>query len=98
MYARHGRSSQLMLAGSNVVGSTISLMSNFIAGGALIAMRSPFSFAQGVSAVATGVLLYSLWSGFRASVMTDFVQVCAMLGAVAVLVPFMLFVSGFPAV
>src|SRR5699024_1944887 len=70
MYARHGRSSQLMLAGSNVVGSIISLMSNFIAGGALISMLSPFSFAQGVITVAAGVLLYSLWSGFRASVLT----------------------------
>lgn len=96
MYARHGRSSQLMLAGSNVVGSVISLMSNLIAGGALIAMLSPFSFAQGVIAVAAGVLLYSLWSGFRASVLTDFVQVCAMLGAVAVIVPFIFFVAGFP--
>lgn len=96
MYARHGRSSQLMLAGSNVVGSIISLMSNFIAGGALIAMLSPFSFAQGVIAVAAGVLLYSLWSGFRASVLTDFVQVCAMLGAVAIIVPFIFFVAGFP--
>ncbi len=36
MFARHGRSSQLMLAGSNLVGSLISLMSNFIAGGVLI--------------------------------------------------------------
>lgn len=97
MYARHGRSSQLMLAGSNVVGSIISLMSNFIAGGALIAMLSPFSFAQGVIAVAAGVLLYSLWSGFRASVMTDFVQVCAMLAAVVIIVPFIFFVAGFPA-
>ena len=96
MYARHGRSSQLMLAGSNVVGSIISLMSNFIAGGALIAMLSPFSFTQGVIAVAAGVLLYSLWSGFRASVMTDFVQVCAMLGAVVIIVPFIFFVAGFP--
>src|SRR5690606_40552507 len=33
LYARHGRSSQLLLAGSNVVGSVISLTSNFIAGG-----------------------------------------------------------------
>ncbi len=98
MYARHGRSSQLMLAGSNVVGSVISLMSNFIAGGALISMLSPFSFTQGVIAVAVGVLLYSLWSGFRASVMTDFVQVCAMLGAVAIIVPFIFFVAGFPEV
>jgi Na+/proline symporter len=46
MYARHGRSSQLMLAGSNILGSVISLTSNFIAGGALIALLSPFSFRQ----------------------------------------------------
>ncbi|WP_037842327.1 sodium:solute symporter family transporter [Streptomyces sp. NRRL WC-3549] len=97
MYARHGRSSQLMLAGSNIVGSLISLMSNFIAGGVLISLLSPFNFTQGVFAVAAGVLLYTLWSGFRASVLTDFVQVIAMLGAVAVIVPFIFFAAGFPA-
>ena len=97
MYARHGRSSQLMLAGSNIVGSLISLMSNFIAGGVLISMLSPFNFIQGVFAVAGGVLLYTLWSGFRASVLTDFVQVVAMLGAVAVIVPVLFFAAGFPA-
>src|SRR5690625_3459668 len=97
MRARHGRSSQLMLAGSNVVGSLISLMSNFIAGGVLISMLSPLSFTQGVIMVAAGVLLYTLWSGFRASVLTDFVQVLGMLGAVAVLVPVIFYVSGFPA-
>ncbi|MGY1456319.1 sodium:solute symporter family protein [Streptomyces sp. SS8] len=97
MYARHGRSSQLMLAGSNLVGSLISLMSNFIAGGVLISMLSPLNFIQGVFAVAAGVLLYTLWSGFRASVLTDFVQVVAMLGAVAVLVPVIFFAAGFPA-
>ncbi|UNT00765.1 sodium:solute symporter family protein [Streptomyces tubbatahanensis] len=97
MFARHGRSSQLMLAGSNVVGSLISLMSNFIAGGVLISLLSPFTFTQGVFAVAAGVLLYTLWSGFRASVLTDFVQVVAMLGAVAVIVPFIFFAADFPA-
>ena len=96
MFARHGRSSQLMLAGSNVVGSIISLMSNFIAGGALVALLSPFTFLQGVFVVAGGVLLYTLWSGFRASVLTDFVQVVAMLGAVAVIVPFIFFAADFP--
>jgi Na+/proline symporter len=96
MYARHGRSSQLMLAGSNVVGSVISLMSNFIAGGALISLLSPLTFMQGVVIVAGGVLLYTLWSGFRASVMTDFAQVMAMLGAVAVIVPAIFFAAGFP--
>ncbi|MEE6281394.1 sodium:solute symporter family protein [Georgenia sunbinii] len=97
MYARHGRSSQLMLAGSNVLGSVISLTSNFIAGGALIAMLSPFSFTQGILAVAAGVLLYTLWSGFRASVLTDFAQVVAMLGAVVVIIPVVFFAAGGPA-
>jgi len=97
MHARHGRSSQLMLAGSNVVGSLISLMSNFLAGGVLISMLSPLSFVQGVVIVAAGVLLYTLWSGFRASVLTDFVQVLGMLGAVAVLVPIIFFAADFPA-
>ncbi|MFC8875834.1 sodium:solute symporter family protein [Streptomyces ardesiacus] len=97
MYVRHGRSSQLMLAGSNIVGSLISLMSNFIAGGVLISLLSPFTFTQGVFAVAAGVLLYTLWSGFRASVLTDFVQVVAMLGAVAVIIPVIFFAADFPA-
>lgn len=96
MYARHGRASQLMLAGSNIVGSLISVTSNFIAGGALIAMLSPFSFQQGILAVAAGTLLYSLWSGFRASVMTDFAQVLAMLGAVVIIIPVVFFAAGGP--
>ncbi|MHA7243487.1 sodium:solute symporter family protein [Paeniglutamicibacter antarcticus] len=96
MYARHGRSSQLMLAGSNILGSVISLTSNFIAGGALIALLSPFSFSQGIIAVAAGVLLYTLWSGFRASVLTDFAQVVAMLGAVVIIIPVVFFAAGGP--
>ncbi|WP_245190337.1 sodium:solute symporter family protein [Leucobacter exalbidus] len=96
MYARHGRSSQLMLAGSNVLGSLISLTSNLIAGGALISMLSPFTFTQGIIAIAAGVLLYTLWSGFRASVLTDFAQVIAMLGAVAIIIPVVFFAAGGP--
>ena len=96
MFARHGRSSQLMLAGSNVLGSVISLTSNLIAGGALVDMLSPFSFSQGVLAIAAGVLLYTLWSGFRASVLTDFAQVLAMLGAVIVIIPVVFFAAGGP--
>lgn len=96
MFARHGRSSQLLLAGSNVLGSLISLTSNLIAGGALVAMLSPFSFTQGIVTIAAGVLLYTLWSGFRASVLTDFAQVIAMLGAVVVIVPTVFFAAGGP--
>ena len=96
MYARHGRSSQLMLAGSNVLGSLISLTSNFIAGGAIISMLSPLSFGAGIIIVAAGVLLYTLWSGFRASVLTDFAQVMAMLGAAVVIIPAVFFLAGGP--
>lgn len=96
MYARHGRSSQLMLAGSNVIGSLISLTSNLIAGGALIGMLTPFTFSQGIVAIAAGILLYTLWSGFRASVLTDFAQVLAMLGAVVIIIPVVFFAAGGP--
>lgn len=98
LHARHGRSSQLILAGSNMLGSILSLTSNFIAGGALIAMLSPISFSTGILLIAAGVLLYTLWSGVRASILTDFVQVCAMLGAVVLIVPAIFFIAGGPAI
>lgn len=94
LYVRHGKSSQLMLAGSNIVGSLISITSNFIAGGALIALLSPFSFTQGIVFIGTGILLYSLWSGFRASVLTDAAQIFAMLGAVIIIIPVVFFAAG----
>ena len=96
MRARHGSSSQLLLAGSNVVGSIMSLMTNFVAGGALIALFSPLSFVHGVIAVATGVLLYTFWSGFRASALTDVMQVLAMLLLVGIIIPIIFFAAGFP--
>lgn len=94
MYARHGKSSQLMLAGSNIVGSMVSITSNFIAGGALISLLSPFSFSQGILIIGGGILLYSLWSGFRASILTDAAQVFAMLGAVIIIIPVVFFAAG----
>ncbi|MEO9968894.1 sodium:proline symporter [Roseibium sp.] len=96
LHARHGRSSQLILAGSNLLGSLLSLTSNFIAGGALISMLSPISFSAGILVIGTGVLLYTLWSGVRASILTDFIQVCAMLGAVVIIVPAVFFAAGGP--
>src|SRR5690606_20279516 len=96
MHARHGRSSQLLLAGSNVLGSLLSLASNLIAGGALMQLLTPFSFGQGILFIGAGVLLYTLWSGFRSSVLTDFVQVLAMLGAVVIIVPVVFFAAGGP--
>src|SRR5690606_6107468 len=82
----------------NVVGSVISLTSNFIAGGALIAMLSPLSFSTGILIIAAGILLYTIWSGLRASILTDFIQVCGMLGAAVIIVPAVFFSAGGPSV
>ena len=81
MHARHGRSSQMILAGSNIVGSMISLMVNFTAAGALVAVLSPLSFIHGVLIAGFGILGYTIWSGFRSSVLTDFGQLIAMIFA-----------------
>jgi len=94
IHARHGSSSQLILAGSNVLGSTISLMVNFTAAGALVAVLSPMPFQVGVILAGIGVLSYTLWSGFRASVLTDFAQLVAMMAIAIVIVPTLLFAVG----
>jgi len=46
MHARHGNQSQMILAGSNIVGSVISLMVNFSAAGALVEILSPLSLSM----------------------------------------------------
>ena len=94
LHARHGTSSQMVMAMSNIVGSCISLMVNFSAAGALVAVLSPLSFIHGVLIAGAGVLAYTLWSGFRASVMTDFAQLVAMVVAAAVLIPMVYFNAG----
>lgn len=96
MHARHGSSSQMVLAGSNVVGSIISLMVNFTAAGALVHILSPLSFTQGVMIAGFGVLLYTFWSGFRSSVFTDFGQLVAMMLAAIVIIPMIFFKLGGP--
>lgn len=94
MHARHGKSSQLIMAASNVVGSCISLMVNFTAAGALVSVLSPLTFVQGVLIAGVGVLSYTIWSGFRASVMTDFAQLIAMIGSAVVIIPIIFFQVG----
>ncbi len=94
MHARHGAGSQLILAISNVLGSVISLMVNFTAAGALVAVLSPLSFQTGVLIAGVGVLSYTLWSGFRASILTDFAQVVAMMAIAVVIIPWILFSLG----
>lgn len=94
LHARHGTSSQMILAVSNLIGSCISLMVNFTAAGALVDVLTPFSFTQGVLVAGFGVLAYTLWSGFRASVMTDFAQLMAMIAAAVIIIPMVFFNAG----
>ena len=94
MHARHGSGSQLILAGSNLLGSVISLMVNFTAAGALVSVLSPLSFQTGVLIAGVGVLSYTLWSGFRASILTDFAQVVAMMTVAVIIIPWVLFSLG----
>ncbi|MBA6411997.1 sodium:solute symporter family protein [Parahaliea sp. F7430] len=96
IHARHGPSSQLILAGSNVLGSIISLMVNFTAAGALVSVLSPLSFQAGVLIAGVGVLSYTLTSGFRASVFTDFAQLIALMAIAIVIIPAVLFSAGGP--
>ncbi|WP_299848391.1 sodium:solute symporter family protein [uncultured Roseovarius sp.] len=94
MHARHGSGSQLILAISNLFGSVISLMVNFTAAGALVSVLSPLSFQAGVLIAGIGVLSYTLWSGFRASILTDFAQVVAMMSIAVVIIPWVYFSAG----
>jgi len=96
MHARHGNQSQMILAGSNIVGSVISLMVNFTAAGALVEILSPLSFIHGVLITGIGVLSYTLWSGFRSSVFTDFGQLVAMIVAAVIIIPTLFFTLGGP--
>lgn len=96
IHARHGSSSQLILAISNVLGSTISLMVNFTAAGALVSVLSPLSFQTGVLIAGFGVLAYTFWSGFRAAVFTDFAQLVALMAIAVVIIPAVLFAMGGP--
>ncbi|WP_352310097.1 sodium:solute symporter family protein [Psychrobacter sp. W2-37-MNA-CIBAN-0211] len=98
IHARHGSSSQLILAISNIMGSLISLMVNFTAAGALVSVLSPLSFQTGVIIAGVGVLSYTLTSGFRASVFTDFAQLVALMAIGVIIIPAVLFSMGGPAV
>ncbi|WP_367181128.1 sodium:solute symporter family protein [uncultured Psychrobacter sp.] len=98
IHARHGSSSQLILAISNLMGSLISLMVNFTAAGALVSVLSPLSFQTGVLIAGIGVLSYTLTSGFRASVFTDFAQLVALMAIGVVIIPAVLFSMGGPSV
>src|SRR5699024_10338405 len=79
---------------AHVPGSLLSLTFNFAAGGRIIAMLSPLRCGAGILRLAAGALPYPLWSGFRASVLTGFAQVMAMVGAAVIIRPAVCFVAG----
>ena len=96
MWARHGPASELALVVSNFLGSGVSLIVNITAAGALVSVLSPLSFFQGVAITAVGILAYTIWSGFRASVLTDFIQVSALMAVTVVIIPVIFFAAGGP--
>jgi Na+/proline symporter len=71
-------------------------MVNFTAAGALVEVLSPLTFTHGVLIAGAGVLSYTLWSGFRSSVLTDFGQLLAMIIAAVVIIPMIFFQLGGP--
>ena len=79
-------------------GQLNSLMVNFTAAGALVSVLSPLSFQTGVMIAGIGVLSYTLTSGFRASVFTDFAQLVALMAIGIVIIPAVLFAMGGPQV
>jgi Na+/proline symporter len=96
MHARHGSSSQLIMVVSNILGSGVSLTANFTAAGALVSILSPMSFQTGVLIAGVGVLSYTLWSGFRASILTDFAQVVGMILISVIVITWVLITAGGP--
>src|SRR5699024_7651844 len=75
----------------------ISLMVNFTAAGALVAVLSPLSFQAGVIIAGVGVLSYTLWSGFRDAVFTDFAQLVALMAVAVIIIPAVLVAMRAPA-
>lgn len=93
---RHGRLSHGVVGIENYVNSQYSLIINFTAGAAIISLFSPLSYEASLVVTAVIVVGYSILSGIRASVVTDLVQVAAMVLVAAVAVPLVFFHAGGP--
>lgn len=96
MYARHGAGAHVSTGSIATLHSVISLMLNLTAAGALISILSPIPFNVGVLVTAGIVLMYTFWSGFRASVITDSVQISAVGLITVIIIPVVLFSLGGP--
>jgi Na+/proline symporter len=87
--ARHGKYSHLTTVFANSFGSTVSLTVNLMAAGSLISMFSSISYEWGVIGIGAIILAYVIKSGFRSSVITDYVQITAMFIVAIVGIPMM---------
>lgn len=94
---RHGRLSQGVMALENYINSQYSLVVNFTAAAAVVSLLSPVSYELAVVVVAVGVVAYASMSGIRASIITDLVQMGAIVLLAVVLVPVALAGAGGPA-
>lgn len=95
--ARHGRLSQGVVAAENYLNSQYSLILNFTAGAAILSLFSPLGYNAALVLIAVLVTGYAAVSGIRASVVTDVLQVAAMVLVAAVAVPVIVFSAGGPA-
>lgn len=93
---RHGRLSQTVIGAENYLNSQYSLVLNFTAGAALLSLVSPLSYNTALLLLASIVLGYSLFSGIRASIATDVVQMVAILAVALVAVPVVAWQAGGP--
>lgn len=95
--ARHGRLSQGVMGLEGYLNSQYSLVVNFTAAGALLSSFSSLPYEAAVVVVALTVLAYSTISGIRASVVTDLVQMAAIVLLAAAVVPLIVVRAGGPA-
>lgn len=94
--ARHGRLSQAVVGAENYVNSQYSLVLNVTAGSTLLALFTPLSYEMSLVVLAAIVLGYAVLSGIQASVVTDVVQVAAMVLVAAIAVPLIFANAGGP--
>lgn len=94
---RHGRLSQGVIGVENYLNSQYSLILNFTAGATLLALVSPLSYEVALVALAAIVLGYSVFSGIRASIVTDVAQITAIVVITVIVVPTVVWRAGGPA-
>lgn len=92
---RHGRMSQSLIGFENYVNAQYSLVLNFTAGASVISLFAPgINFDAALVIIAAIVVSYAVISGIKASLVTDVVQLAAMVLITIVVVPWLFFTIG----